>query len=1131
MRASGLQPLHKYSYLGIWKSAMRLLVFFILLLAAQGSSATHLMGGEIRWECLPGGQYRFSLTIFRDCNGIDAPWNAVLRVHNHPTVSSIPLAFDSYTEISPDCHITGPSLRCLDVDSASGEIPGVAEEYIYRSEPITLPGVPPAQGWVFTFDGGWRNTAIANLYDPAPRGITMRAIMYPHSAQVSGECFDSSPIFLEKPAVILCAGDTFFYNHHASDSQLDSLSYSWAEPLDGFKGGDFSFPPDAIPFVPGYSYQSPYPGTVHDPRNMPSTLNTNSGEIIFLSHNSGYFVSVVKAESWKCGEKVAEIFREMQLVIIPCGENDAPVVPAPFADAGGNYTLFSDTVDVGDTVRFVIRAIDGDTISSSVNQSVIIDASGLQFGTGFTSQDSGCMNPPCATLTPPAPLSAELQASTEFFWATTCENVFNNSGCYRENFTYTFLFRIQDDFCPVPATRYATVSITLRAKPLLPAPQLHCLAVESNGDVRLTWENPANERDSYSKTLIYSSSNRTGPYTEVAAITDHNQTSFLDTTANANAGPVYYFMRTNSGCGARFYSSPSDTLSTMFLNVSVPGNGTVNLQWNPLAQPNPASASNVYNVYRETDGTWVALGNVRSFSYADTIKRCNDTLRYRIEMFDSLGCYSVSSLDTVITTDNDYHVDAGRDTALCAGASVLLGGVPTAPSGSSISWAPSHGLNNDSIASPLALPAASAIYVVTASTSTCLNTDTVFIRVDPLPVASAGNDTAACAGSAIQLHASGGVRYEWSPAAGLDTPTSQSPLATPSQSNLYTVTVFDSLGCSSSDSIELTVHPLPVVNASADTALCAGDTVRLSSGGGTEYLWAPLQWLDDPSHASPLATPASSVTYTVTVTDHNKCVSRDSVSITVYELPAAFAGDDVSICTGDTIQLSASGGMAFQWTPFIGISSDTIAAPLAFPSVTTTYMLEVTDTNGCTSEDDITVFAIESPAAGFDALFQLTCDGVEAQFINTSLSAINYTWLLGDGTTSALENPAHTYSYLGTYNIVLIAENGGCSDTVSLAKSIGDLASHARLDPPNVFTPNGDGVNDLFKIPMEPELAGCARIMIFNRWGNLLHEGGAQNFSWNGMTADNKPVPPGTYYYIIGVGEVEIKGMVTVLVD
>lgn len=625
---------------------MRIRFLFAVLLSfvfITSAKATHLMGGEITWDCQGGGQYIFTLKLYRDCNGTIPPGLLNLNVFNHPTVSSISVNLVSQNDISPACNAAGPAISCTLAESQSGwpssgtPILGAVKEYVYQSAPVTLSGVPPAQGWSFTYSECCRNASISNLLNPGSSGITLRAVMYAYGGQNTSPCFDSSPKFLESPSTIICVGYPFSYNHNAYDPDLDSLNFSFAEPLTNYVSGGYNPPanPTPITFTAGYSYTSPLPGAAQNAANVPATINARTGEISFTSFTQGNFVTVIKVQSYKCGQLVAEVYREIQVVLLPCAANNPPVV---------TYTAYQDTVYAGTNVSFTLNATDNGTLPGGAPQTISIGASGTQFGSGFTNASGGCLNPPCATLSPPPPAASTNNTATVFNWQTSCNHL-NNVSCNSQSNTYTFVFKVKDDFCPAPAENISTVSITVLALPVVQSPQPRCVAVQTNGDVTLTWSTPSDPGGTFNSYHIYTANALGGPYTLLDSIFTYTQTTYTHVGANANVASRYYFIKTRSGCGGQVYSNAIDTVRSMFLTVNNPSNGTAQLSWNAIASPNIPSSSGTYTIYQEYPaGVWTVTGTTNNLNYIDSIFVCNAAVNYRIEIADNTGCTSVSSV-------------------------------------------------------------------------------------------------------------------------------------------------------------------------------------------------------------------------------------------------------------------------------------------------------------------------------------------------------------------------------------------------------------------------------------------------------------------------------------------------------
>ncbi len=204
------------------------------------------------------------------------------------------------------------------------------------------------------------------------------------------------------------------------------------------------------------------------------------------------------------------------------------------------------------------------------------------------------------------------------------------------------------------------------------SPQIRCVSVQ-NGDVILTWSTPADPGNEFNRYLIYTSPSLSGPYSLLPAISVYLQTSYTHVGANANVAPVYYYIQTQFSSGSLIVSQPLDTVSSIHLNVVNPGNGTALLSWNAIATPNISSSTGIYTVYQNYPSTvWTAIATTTNLNYVDSILICNATLNYRIEISDTTGCISVSSvaggtfqniivptipvIDTLSVDDNNHSI-------------------------------------------------------------------------------------------------------------------------------------------------------------------------------------------------------------------------------------------------------------------------------------------------------------------------------------------------------------------------------------------------------------------------------------------------------------------------------------------
>ncbi|MDP5172554.1 MAG: gliding motility-associated C-terminal domain-containing protein, partial [Bacteroidia bacterium] len=313
-------------------------------------------------------------------------------------------------------------------------------------------------------------------------------------------------------------------------------------------------------------------------------------------------------------------------------------------------------------------------------------------------------------------------------------------------------------------------------------------------------------------------------------------------------------------------------------------------------------------------------------------------------------------------------------------------------------------------------------------TNRCLNKalDTLVIEVNQLqPVGASGNATI-CIGASAPLSAFGGVSYSWSPATGLSNPNIASPTATPTVSTQYTVAITDAFGCVRTESVQVNVNPLPVVNAGPNVTKCPGTTVPLQATGGVLYSWSPATGLSNPNISNPIANPAATTNYTVTVTDANGCVNTDQVLVTVMQ---GLAGPGGYVCSGDSLSLGASGGIMYAWSPVLGLSNPNISNPKASPTTTTLYTVTITDAAGCVDTDTVTVGVYPTTPANAGADAPL-CFG-DSLTLNAS-GGVSYLWTASPsllGTT--LSNPVvfpQTSSWYG----VTVTDANGCFGTDSV---------------------------------------------------------------------------------------------------
>lgn len=287
---------------------------------------------------------------------------------------------------------------------------------------------------------------------------------------------------------------------------------------------------------------------------------------------------------------------------------------------------------------------------------------------------------------------------------------------------------------------------------------------------------------------------------------------------------------------------------------------------------------------------------------------------------------------------------------------------------------------------------------------------------------------ALCAGGApVNVVASGANSYAWSPPTGLSNPAISNPDASPASTTTYTVTGTSVDGCTASNTITVTVNPLPAVGVSASSnPLCVGGTVTLTATGADTYIWQPMFTTGNPITESPAAT----TTYTVTGTDANGCTNDAIITVTVVPTPTVTASADfTTICSGDPVQLTGGGATTYLWNPG-AISGSPVTVN---PTSNTTYTVTGTDVNGCTGTDMVSITVNPAPSVSATANPTTICAG-DVVFLD-GFGATTYNWMPGSlSGANVTDTPASTTTYTVTGT-----DGSGCTGTATVTVTVNPL--------------------------------------------------------------------------------------------
>lgn len=523
---------------------------------------------------------------------------------------------------------------------------------------------------------------------------------------------------------------------------------------------------------------------------------------------------------------------------------------------------------------------------------------------------------------------------------------------------------------------------------------------------------------------------------------------------------------------------------------------------------------------------WLPASGLSDASVANPMAAPTANTTYTLTVTDDNNC-AVS--DNVTVTANANPVaSAGSSTAICDGATTTLGGSPTGNGGTGTliySWTPATGLSDPSTANPTVTPSATGTYqVLVTDANACVDSASVTITVNPTPVADAGTASVTiCENESIQLGGaptgSGGtgtLTYSWSPATGLDDPTLANPTSSVNTTTTYTVTVTDANSCSSTSSVTVNVNPTPTADAGAATAvICNGSSVVLggapTGSGGTGslgYSWTPITDLSNPLDANPTASPTSTTTYTVTVSDGNGCSAVDSVAVTVNPLPVidinglSIQDANCGGSNGSITGITATGAptLTYSWdngSAVVGTSLDLLNQPSGI------YVLTVTDGNGCVATaGPFGINDIGGPV--LDIVSAVVADDTCGQGIG-SISGVTvsggagtpaFSWTDGNGqvmgTSLNLSN-----LFAGAYTL-LVTDTAGCSSATG-PFTVNDVAG------PSI---------DLTNLLVAEDTCGQSIGSITG----VLVNGGTGSLSYNWLDSANNSVGSGTQLSSIADG-------------
>jgi gliding motility-associated-like protein len=1057
----------------LFKVQALLAALLMCCLCPQEVRATHIVGGEMTYRCLGNNQYEIRLVVFRDCyNGVPYFDTSVAYVgvyQQDVLVDSLYMPFRMVDDtLSPDLNDS-----CLVVP------PNVCVHTTYYLDTITLPPAPG--GYTIVYQRCCRNYTISNIIDPDDTGATYSI----HITEEAMAVCNNSPRFTNWPPVYICADKPLLFDHSAIDEDGDSIVYRLCAPFDG--ATDF----DPRPYPSDQTI--PKPVVWKDPYSLdnvmggvPLTIDSLTGLMDAVPNTIGQFVVGVCMDEYRDGQLLSVTRRDFQYNVGICGEPVAAFF-VPDTACGMELTV-EDQSQNADSWLWYFDGIGNTQAASS------------DFEPTYTYPDSG--NYEVALIINPGSVCTDTFTQNVQIWPQTLN----------ANFFIPPLPSCADsiELFAKNTSWDSQVGITSYLWELNIFP-FELIATDTTTDYAYLFTDfeetillkliAVNERGCRDSLLRIA---------RIDAFTDLPEADTLDACAgdqvqlNPGGNPQYLYDW-----------SPKGLLS----NDQV-ANPTLQAPENPGVYPFSVSISRLDTTFiggtvsqidtcTITRQVFLRVGVPYPVNLPDTLLSCLDTSLTLIATSPVAASFIWSdgpAFSDILGSGNQYTV------GLTAGQERLL------------YVRVDHGNGCQSVASALAVNGSIALNI--PDLSGCIG-DTVALTGQVTP-----------AGYSLLLN--------WS--VSQDIVVSQLAFGlvlAPGGPENVGLDLTNEWGCSASDTAALTFGPAFPVVGDEDTIVCSDVPVELMAESPVSegFSWYIGSVGGVPEGNGPLFSASVSageeVMYFVEVDHGNGCVSVDSVLVT----NAGFlldAGPEVIVCQGDTILLEAQAlpmqdMLDWMWDPAPGaIGPMDESELLVLAEQDAEYVVSAQNQFGCEAMTSVEVEVAGNAqavqiSASPDTLFvgestQLLAqtNGVGASYIWTPSFSLNF---------PDIPNPVATPDQTTTYTVTVTTPEG-CVAVRTITVVVLEAPCEAPyVFFPNVFSPNGDGQNDVLRV--YGNILEEVYFAVYNRWGELVFEGFSEDDTWDG-TWKGEALSADVFGYIlrvrcIGGREYTRKGNVTLL--
>jgi gliding motility-associated-like protein len=901
------------------KAKQYILLLFFALLSLQ-NFATHIVGGEIYYDCLGSNNYRITLKLYRDCFngqvGYDDPASVFIFDNAGNYIDSIQMAFPGSDTLP--FPLTNP---CLVPPT------NICYEETFYVGYVNLP--PLAGGYNLTYQRCCRNGTILNLVNPGNVGSTYMI----HVPDPGSAACNNSSRFNNFPPIFLCTGVPLNFDHSATDPDGDSLHYTLCDPYNGLDvspscpilgpqspggcGTMATAPP--IPFVP---WLAPYNGAYPMSSSPALAVNPVTGLMTGTPNLVGQWVIGVCCEEYRNGVLLNVNKRDFQFNVVNCG---IPVASIPtqqtfclgspsifsqnsinantyhwdFGDLGltnDTSILFGPSWTYADTGTYIVTLIVNPNTVCTDTASLPVTVHPLPIMTSITGDSI------CSGQTVSIPLSSDT-ASTYTWLAinnpnTTGEsttqqtgsplsNTITNNASSDQSVTYHVTPTSVPGGC---AGTPQTVTVLVHPAPTMTNPSSANICTGVGLNIPLTSSVPA----TYSWVATDNDST-TGE--DIAAHTGTPLSDIINNNANSTQQVIYSVTPTSTAYGC--VGNPQTiTVSVVPMPVMATLPAVAVCTGIPM---NVALTSNVASTY-----SWVATDNTNTTGESTTTQ-----------------------------TDSIIHDLIINPTAV--DQNVVYSITPTS-----------------SVAGCVGTP-----FVLTATIYHGITADFDFVKVPCVNQVTFADSSAAVPVSWLWNFDDGGSSSVQNPAHVFDSTGAY---------NVQLITA-NANGCKDTVVVQVDFTQLPQVTISSNTAICIGNSTQLQATGGFAYSWSPAVHLSDTTVSNPVANPDTTTTYSVAISTVDNfgdtCMQTLSTTVTsfdpaLYSISASADYDTIVEGTSTTLHAITDTSLVVNWNPSTGMSNPNSFNPSVSPSTTTTYVASILDSAGCPKMDSIRIFVVSN---------------------------------------------------------------------------------------------------------------------------------------------------------------------------